>query len=54
MYASGADSWLTEDSPIQPSPHVRSAVDAGTAVLALNGQNVTAVILRFGLFYVLR
>jgi 2-alkyl-3-oxoalkanoate reductase len=51
MYADGGDSWLTEDSPIDPSPHVRSAVDAERTVLELAHSGVRSVVLRFGLFY---
>lgn len=51
MYAAGGDGWLTESSPVHPSPHVRSAVDAENTALALTNQGITPVVLRFALFY---
>lgn len=51
IYAAGGDRWLTEDAPVQPAPHTRTALDAEHAAERFGREGGAGVVLRFALFY---
>ncbi|HVR43009.1 MAG TPA: NAD(P)-dependent oxidoreductase [Thermoanaerobaculia bacterium] len=51
VYRDGGDSWISEDSPLDPVRHTRSALVAETNALELPGRPNLSVVLRFALLY---
>ncbi|HEV3169375.1 MAG TPA: NAD(P)-dependent oxidoreductase [Actinocrinis sp.] len=50
-YADAGEEWVTEKSPIAPSPRLRSSLEATENAMGFADQYRFAVVLRFGLFY---
>lgn len=50
-YADAGDDWVTENSPIESSPLLRSSLEATENAMSFADQYRFAVVLRFGLFY---
>jgi nucleoside-diphosphate-sugar epimerase len=51
VYADGGQEWITEQSPLDPSPATRSSVTASENAMSFADQYRFAVVLRFGTFY---
>lgn len=51
IYADGGAAWLDEESPVEPPPHTRSALEAERTAMALQERGMTPVVLRFALLY---
>jgi nucleoside-diphosphate-sugar epimerase len=51
IYADGGDAWIDESSPIRPSRHTRSVLDAEGCAERFTRRGGVGVVLRFALFY---
>jgi nucleoside-diphosphate-sugar epimerase len=51
VYADGGSAWITEASPVEPSPSTQSSLEATEHAMGLADQYRFAVVLRFGSFY---
>lgn len=51
VYADAGQDWITEQSPLDPTPMIRSSVTASENAMGFADQYRFAVVLRFGTFY---
>lgn len=51
LYADAGKRWVSEDDPVAPIAHTRTALDAEAAALEVTAAGGVGVVLRFAMFY---